>query len=73
MKVLRDASVAMLYQGCKVLRWVCQTPSAGIQADRATLHLCCVLQDELFAGLKCQPGFTCSRPELSEDLRTLLQ
>ena len=29
-------------------------------------------QDELFAGLKCQPGFICSRPELSEDLRTLL-
>ena len=29
-------------------------------------------QDELFAGLKCQPGFVCSRPELSEDLRTLL-
>jgi len=32
----------------------------------------CARQDELFAGLKCQPGFVCSRPELSEDLRTLL-
>lgn len=30
-------------------------------------------EDELFAGLKCQPGFVCTRPELSEDLRTLLQ
>lgn len=31
------------------------------------------MQDELFAGLNCQPGFPCSRQELSQDLKTLLQ
>lgn len=31
------------------------------------------LQEELFAGLHCQPGFVCSRTELSKDLRALLQ
>jgi outer membrane protein assembly factor BamA len=31
------------------------------------------MQEELFAGLNCQPGFVCSRSELSQDLRTLLQ
>ena len=30
-------------------------------------------QEELFAGLNCQPGFVCSRSELSQDLRSLLQ
>lgn len=30
-------------------------------------------EDELFAGLKCQPGFDCSRADVSEDLRTLFQ
>ncbi|BDA41547.1 Protein TOC75, chloroplastic [Coccomyxa sp. Obi] len=30
-------------------------------------------EEELFAGLNCQPGFVCSRSELSQDLRTLLQ
>lgn len=39
----------------------------------APLTHAAALQDELFAGLKCQPGFVCTRPELSEDLRTLLQ
>jgi len=29
-------------------------------------------QEELFAGLNCQPGFVCTRTELSQDLRTLL-
>jgi len=29
-------------------------------------------EEELFANLKCQPGFRCSRAELSEDLRTLM-
>ncbi|KAK9809832.1 hypothetical protein WJX72_000025 [[Myrmecia] bisecta] len=29
--------------------------------------------DDLFAGLKCQPGFSCSRVELSDDLRSLFQ
>ena len=33
----------------------------------------CCAQEELFAGLNCQPGFVCSRSELSQDLRTLLQ
>lgn len=32
-----------------------------------------VAQEELFAGLNCQPGFVCSRSELSQDLRALLQ
>ncbi len=32
-----------------------------------------VAQEELFAGLNCQPGFVCSRSELSQDLRSLLQ
>ena len=31
------------------------------------------VQEELFAGLNCQPGFVCSRSELSQDLRALLQ
>ena len=31
------------------------------------------MQEELFAGLNCQPGFVCSRSELSQDLRALLQ
>ena len=31
------------------------------------------IQDELFAALNCQPGFPCSRQELGEDLKTLLQ
>ena len=31
------------------------------------------MQEELFAGLNCQPGFVCSRSELSQDLRSLLQ
>ena len=30
-------------------------------------------QEELFAGLNCQPGFVCTRSELSQDLRALLQ
>jgi hypothetical protein len=30
-------------------------------------------QEELFAGLNCQPGFICTRTELSQDLRSLLQ
>lgn len=30
-------------------------------------------QEDLFAGLKCQPGFDCTREEVSEDLRTLFQ
>ena len=30
-------------------------------------------EEELFAGLKCQPGFVCTRSELSQDLRALLQ
>ena len=29
-------------------------------------------EEELFANLKCQPGFKCTRQELSEDLRTLM-
>ena len=36
------------------------------------LAACCA-QEELFAGLNCQPGFVCSRSELSQDLRSLLQ
>ena len=39
------------------------------QADRA----CVIAQEELFAGLNCQPGFVCTRSELSQDLRALLQ
>ena len=34
---------------------------------------CFAVQEELFAGLNCQPGFVCSRSELSQDLRALLQ
>eukprot|EP01025_Chloroclados_australasicus_P034661 TRINITY_DN3540_c0_g2_i1.p1 TRINITY_DN3540_c0_g2~~TRINITY_DN3540_c0_g2_i1.p1 ORF type:complete len:699 (-),score=90.17 TRINITY_DN3540_c0_g2_i1:73-2169(-) len=30
-------------------------------------------QEDLLAGLKCQPGFYCSRSDMSADLRTLLQ
>lgn len=30
-------------------------------------------EDELFASLRCQPNFPCTRAELSEDLKTLLQ
>lgn len=33
----------------------------------------CRAQEELFAGLNCQPGFVCTRAELSQDLRSLLQ
>ena len=29
-------------------------------------------QEELFAGLHCQPGFPCTRADLAEDLRQLL-
>ena len=32
-----------------------------------------IAQEELFAGLNCQPGFVCTRSELSQDLRALLQ
>ena len=32
-----------------------------------------LVQEELFAGLNCQPGFVCTRSELSQDLRALLQ
>ena len=32
-----------------------------------------IVQEELFAGLNCQPGFVCTRSELSQDLRALLQ
>eukprot|EP00803_Ostreobium_quekettii_P009719 evm.model.scf_343.9 EVM.evm.TU.scf_343.9 scf_343:69595-74279(+) len=31
------------------------------------------LQVDLFAGLNCQPGFTCSQSELKKDLQTLSQ
>ena len=31
------------------------------------------MQEDLFAGLKCQPGFVCTRQELSDDLRSLFQ
>ena len=34
---------------------------------------CVALQDELFASLQCQPNFPCTRAELSEDLKSLLQ
>ncbi len=30
------------------------------------------LQEDLFAGLLCQPGFRCTRKDLQEDLRTLI-
>jgi len=33
---------------------------------------CADCQDELFASLRCQPNFPCTRAELSEDLKTLL-
>jgi len=33
---------------------------------------CVYCQDELFASLRCQPNFPCTRAELSEDLKTLL-
>ena len=36
-------------------------------------HCFACAQEELFAGLNCQPGFVCSRSELSQDLRALLQ
>lgn len=29
-------------------------------------------EEELFANLKCQPGFRCTRAELADDLRTLM-
>ena len=34
---------------------------------------CVGFQDELFASLQCQPNFPCTRAELSEDLKSLLQ
>ena len=42
-------------------------------ARHATDRLGCAdCQDELFASLRCQPNFPCTRAELSEDLKTLL-
>ena len=53
--------------------------SAGAQKQcqsicNADAELGCVaFQDELFASLQCQPNFPCTRAELSEDLKSLLQ
>ena len=44
----------------------------GDPHDQGSVHACRE-QEELFAGLNCQPGFVCTRSELSQDLRTLLQ
>ena len=42
-------------------------------ARHATDRLDCAdCQDELFASLRCQPNFPCTRAELSEDLKSLL-